>query len=167
MPRQYIEILSFLLDQLTGLTTHAPTAPEPAIAECVRQLPAPRHLVWAFVRPPARLDDEGLLTLARVQQDAAMRQVYQLVQQFQHMMRLRDTRELSDWFRQCAESEVSELVTFAAGLQREEAALRLALTEKWSTGTVEDQVTRIKCVKRQMYGRASFDMLRRRVLRAI
>jgi transposase len=71
------------------------------------------------------------------------------------MVRLGDTRELSAWFRQCAASEVSELATFAAGLQREEAALRLALTEKWSSGPVEGQITRVKCVKRQMVRRVT------------
>ncbi len=56
--------------------------------------------------------------------------------------------------------------TFAAGLEQDGAAVRAALTEPWSSGQAEGQVNRLKLLKRQSYGRASFDLLRRRVLLA-
>jgi transposase len=59
-----------------------------------------------------------------------------------------------------------DLQTFAAGLQRDYAAVRAALSEPWSNGQTEGQVTRLKLLKRQMYGRAKFDLLRQRVLYA-
>jgi transposase len=57
-----------------------------------------------------------------------------------------------------------ELVNFATGLQREQEVIFNAIHEKWSNGQTEGQVTRLKIIKRKMYGRANFDLLRLRVL---
>ena len=52
------------------------------------------------------------------------------------------------------------IATFAAGLEQDGAAL----TQPWSSGQAEGQINWPKLLKRQGYGRASFDLLRRRVL---
>ncbi|MEV5880141.1 transposase [Streptomyces sp. NPDC052101] len=57
-----------------------------------------------------------------------------------------------------------ELRTLAAGIRRDRAAVLAALTTTFTSGAVEGNVTRIKLLKRQMYGRADFDLLRRRIL---
>lgn len=62
------------------------------------------------------------------------------------------------------EAEASALASFAAGLRRDEDAVRGALSESWSNGQVEGQVNRLKVTKRDMYGRAGFELLRGRVL---
>jgi transposase len=56
--------------------------------------------------------------------------------------------------------------TFAAGLAQDGAAVRAALTRPWSSGQAEGQITRLKLLKRQMYGRAGLDLLRHRALLA-
>ena len=61
-------------------------------------------------------------------------------------------------------STIPELVGFAEGIRRDEAAVQAACTSPWSQGQVEGQVNRLKLLKRQMYGRAKLDLLRRRVL---
>ena len=58
------------------------------------------------------------------------------------------------------------IATFAAGLEADGAAIRAALTQPWSSGQAEGGINRIKMLKRQSYDRASFDLLRRRVLMA-
>jgi transposase len=73
---------------------------------------------------------------------------------------------LDGWFAAVASSGLTDLQTFAASLRREEAALRNALLLPWSNGMTEGFVNKIKTIKRQMYGRASLDLLRRRVLLA-
>nr|MBA2734414.1 transposase [Acidobacteriota bacterium] len=55
----------------------------------------------------------------------------------------------------------------AQGLLADEAAVRNALSSVWSNGQVEGQVNRLKMIKRQMYGRAKFDLLRARVLHQV
>jgi len=91
---------------------------------------------------------------------------YRLAQQFLAMVRDRTATALDHWLETCATSGISDLVTFAAGLQREYAAVRAALELPYSTGPVEGHVNRIKLLKRQAYGRAKFDLLRQRVLYA-
>jgi transposase len=60
---------------------------------------------------------------------------------------------------------VSELRAFARGVRDDEAAVSAALTEEWSNGQVEGQVNRLKCIKRSMYGRAGWRLLRARLIR--
>ncbi len=101
-----------------------------------------------------------------MQQDVGILRVYTLAQQFQQMVRTRQASQFSRWLAACATSGVPDLETFAASLGGDEAAIRHALTEPWSTGPVEGHITRVKLVKRQMFGRANFDLLRQRVLYA-
>ena len=61
---------------------------------------------------------------------------------------------------------VTAIETFAAGVRQDEGAVKAALSMPWSNGQTEGQVNKLKLIKRQMYGRASFDLLRRRVLLA-
>jgi transposase len=58
------------------------------------------------------------------------------------------------------------LDAFVRGVERDHGAVLAALTEPWSTGPVESQINRLKLLKRTMYGRAKYDLLRRRVLAA-
>lgn len=57
-------------------------------------------------------------------------------------------------------------MSFARSLRRDYEAVRATLSYEWSQGQVEGQITRLKLLKRQMYGRASFDLLKQRVLAA-
>ena len=51
---------------------------------------------------------------------------------------------------------------FAKGVASNRAAIAAAITEPWSNGQAEGQITKLKLVKRQMYGRAGIDLLRAR-----
>ena len=68
--------------------------------------------------------------------------------------------------RKAATCGVQSLEAFAAGLQQDVASVRAALTTRWSNGQTEGHVNKLKLLKRQMYGRAKFDLLRRRLLLA-
>lgn len=65
-----------------------------------------------------------------------------------------------------ADARGTALDAFARGITRDHDAVLAALVEPWSTGPVEGQINRLKLLKRTMYGRAKFDLLRRRVLAA-
>ncbi|WP_370518081.1 transposase [Micromonospora sp. MP36] len=60
--------------------------------------------------------------------------------------------------------DLPSLHSFVAGLQRDLDAVTAGLTLPWNSGPVEGHVNRIKMIKRRMYGRAGFDLLRKRVL---
>lgn len=83
---------------------------------------------------------------------------------FMQMVRERQAHQLSEWMSEVAASGLPELKAFARGLEQDRAAIDAALREEWSNGQTEGQVHRLKVLKRQMYGRAKFDLLRAKVL---
>jgi len=89
---------------------------------------------------------------------------YQLSQAFVSMLSERRGNDLDEWLIQAQHSGIAELKSFAQGIRRDYAAVHAAFTSPWSNGQVEAQVNRLKVQKRQVYGRAKIDLLRRRVL---
>jgi transposase len=102
-----------------------------------------------------------------MQQDWESATSYDLAQQFLAMVRQHTPDVLAGWLAACTTCGVAELQPFAAGLQQDVRAVEAALRESWSTGPVEGHVNRVKLIKRQMFGRANFDLLRQRVLHAV
>ncbi len=129
-------------------------------------LPSPRELVWVLLRDPQQLEVTDRAMLDHLRCEAVVAQAHDLAQSFLALVRQRCPEQLDGWIHACAAEGAPELQNFAIGLRREEAAIRAALSTPWSTGPVEGHITRLKCIKRQMYGRANFDLLRLRVLHA-
>jgi len=92
--------------------------------------------------------------------------VYQLVQAFRKIIREKGKEGLGDWLERAKDSKIKELVSFCNGLERDRAAVEAGLSTQYSNGQTEGQVNRVKNIKRQMYGRASFKLLRTRILAA-
>ena len=84
-----------------------------------------------------------------------------LMKRFHCMLRTRDAGALPGWL---TETGTSLLASFGKGISADLAAVKAALTEPWSNGPTEGQITKLKLVKRQMYGRASLDLLRARLV---
>lgn len=90
-----------------------------------------------------------------------LKQAAEDVRAFADLLRQNDPTGLTPWLEAAA---ATDLGGFVAGLRQDEAAVRAAIVEPWSNGPVEGQVNRLKLIKRSMYGRAKFDLLRQRVL---
>ncbi len=88
------------------------------------------------------------------------------MEEFVALVRRERTTPLADWLSKAETSPSAQVRGFAQGIRQDEAAVSAALTQPWSQGQVEGQVNRLKTIKRSMYGRASFRLLRRRVLQA-
>ena len=139
-------------------------------------LPAARQLAWLLVQPPAALPAADAAAVGRVEQDEDALVVAKLARKFTALVRACNAgsqtdavaagAELDAWLVEAGGCGVPTIETFAAGLKKNGAAIRAALTMPWSNGQTEGQVNRLKLIKRQMYGHASFDLLRRRVLLA-
>jgi transposase len=128
-------------------------------------LPLPGSLRWWFHLPSSRLSAKHRAQLTLLcEHNAELAKTYQLAQEFAQLLRERKEEELSGWLKKVYESAIAELVSFAKGLERDEAAVRAGLSLPWSQGPVEGAVNRLKLIKRSMYGRAKFDLLRIRVL---
>lgn len=96
---------------------------------------------------------------------AAIKKTFSLAQSFHRIMSQRTGKtELKSWIDCTIKSEIKELGSFAKGLLQDYQSNENALTLGWSNGPVEGNVNRLKTIKRQMYGRAGFDLLRRRVV---
>ena len=95
---------------------------------------------------------------------------YQLVQRFISLFNRQDQeasqtiQAFSLWLNDAQSSSINELARFAKGLHNDKAAIEAALTLAWSNGQTEGKITKLKYIKRQMYGRANFDLLRQKVL---
>jgi len=92
--------------------------------------------------------------------------LYRLTQAFAQLIRERAPERLDPWLQEVEASPFPELHSFVVGIRRDEAAVRAALELPWSQGQVEGQITKLKLLKRQMYGRAKLDLLQQRLLHA-
>ncbi|MEU9015166.1 transposase [Streptomyces sp. NPDC048479] len=90
--------------------------------------------------------------------------VCDLARSFTDLVRNRRGQLLSDWIRQAEQSGLVSVAKFAAFLRQDLDAVTAGLTLEWSSGIVEGHVNRVKTIKRAMYGRASFRLLRIRIL---
>jgi transposase len=87
------------------------------------------------------------------------------VRRFAEMMTCRrGQQELDRWLATVEADNQPELHSFANGIRRDQAAVTAGLTLPYSSAAVEGNVTKIKMLKRQMYGRAGFALLRKRVI---
>ena len=96
--------------------------------------------------------------------DADIARAYQLTQGFLALVRERLGSDLEAWITVATNSGIDALARFARGLQEDLAAVTAGLTLEWSNGSVEGQITRLKLLKRQGYGRAGFALLRQRAV---
>jgi len=132
----------------------------------VKRRLSPRHASWLFVTDQQQLPTDQRALIERIcHTDADLQELYQLGQDFVQMVKQRQARRLDPWLAQAHQSSSVELRGFASGIKRDYAAVKAALSLPWNQGQVEGQITRLKFLKRQMYGRAHFDLLRSRVLR--
>jgi len=120
---------------------------------------------WLLVHPDDRLDELQLKLRDKLcQVSDKIRTARELSQSFGQLVRDRQTDQLDSWLEKAEQSGLKAFKNFAKGLRRDYQAVKAALTYEWSNGQVEGQVNRLKFIKRQGYGRAKFDLLRKRVL---
>jgi transposase len=143
-------------------------APEPSLAPQGRPVDVSfRQLAVAIVRRPHDRSAEDQQLLAKLGAgEAVIAQAIEMAEQFAGMVRGRGSADLGAWFDRAAAGGVAEIKTLARGLRQDEAAVRAGMDLEWSNGPVEGHVNRLKLVKRTMYGRAGFELLRARVLNA-
>jgi transposase len=130
--------------------------------------PSGRRVAWLLTRESAELSvvESAIIEklLAGYPELATARK---LAVQFVEMVRNRRADTLDSWIAEAtASASPRDLQGFARGLLADSAAVRAALQLPWSNGQTEGHFNRLKALKRQMYGRASFDLLRIRVLNA-
>jgi transposase len=131
------------------------------------RLPSPHQAVWMLLRQE-KLNDEQRSTMEKLcQLFPQIERAKELAQEFTRIVRERSSNQFNEWLRSSMKSTLKEFESFARGLSEDYEAVKNALRYKWSNEQLEGQVNRLKLIKRQMYGRAKFDLLRVRVLHSI
>jgi len=126
---------------------------------------SPRALRWLLARSPEDLTQEEQAKRTRLLAvSEEVQRVHALLQAFQEMVRQRQPEHLRPWMREATQSGIPELKSFVAGIERDYDAVKAALCLPWSQGITEGKVNKLKTLKRVMYGRAGFPLLRQQLL---
>jgi len=137
------------------------TSPRPVMA----RPPSPRAVAGWILRRPVTLSETEHLHLKNVRANCPeIDTPGRHVRSFAAMLTERQGERLPDWLDAVRQDNLPSLRTLAAGIDRDRDAVIAGLTLPWNSGVVEGHVNRIKMLKRQMFGRAGFKLLRKRVL---
>lgn len=126
---------------------------------------SPREIRWLLTKHRTDLTDEERAELDRLLQTSKeVRAIRSLLHKFLNMIRQRKSEQLRPWMEAAIQSDIPELKSFVAGIERDYDAVKSALRLPWSQGITEGKVNKLKTIKRVMYGKASFTLLRQRLL---
>jgi len=126
---------------------------------------SPSRASWLLTKPEADLTLDDIDALFSMKQaDESVAKAYALGQRFAQMVQEHQSEVLLQWLKEAALSGIDALKQFATGIKQDLDAVKNALSFEWSNGQLEGQINRLKLIKRQMYGRAKFDLLRKKVL---
>jgi transposase len=130
-------------------------------------VPKPRAISKALLTHPGHLsEDDALIVKNATARCAHLERLHQHVRTFAKIMAQRRGQELPAWLEAVEADDLPELRSLAAGMRRDLAAVINGLTLEHNSGAVEGNVTRVKRLKRDGYGRANFDLLRAQILLA-
>jgi len=93
----------------------------------------------------------------------ALVEAREIIAEFHGMIRRKAVAKLTPWI---GRARASLVASFGGGVAKDEAAVRAAITLPWSNGQTEGQITGLKLVRRQMYGRGNIDLLQARLIGA-
>ena len=125
----------------------------------------PGHIAAIIMRRVAdRAADQQQLVAAVAAACPEVQRAFEVCERFLRLLRERRSDDLAAWMAEATACGLTDLERFAIGLERDLAAVRAALELEYSNGQTEGQITRLKLLKRSMYGRAKLDLLERRVL---
>ncbi len=125
---------------------------------------SPRKLVWQLLAPGETQTAETAAANRLALSVPEVATAVTLVTEFFTLVRSRTAETLECWLQEVEKSGLATLQSFARGVKKDWAAVVTGITSQWSNGPVEGHVNRLKLLKRQMYGRAKFALLRARVL---
>jgi transposase len=127
--------------------------------------PSPKRLSFDWVRRPEKRTVEAQARLDAIRAASPdLTAALDLADEFKALIRKQSTGTLKEWLSRAELSPCPEVRHFAEGIRRDESAVNAAVTTRWSNGPVEGHVNRLKTIKRQMYGRAGFALLKARVV---
>jgi len=127
--------------------------------------PSVRTVVgWITRHPDTLAEDETTQLKSVLDACPELDQTHELVRDFTQMLARRTGADLPDWISAARTTRLPGITGFAHGLTTDLEAVIAGLTVHWSSGGTEGAVNRVKKIKRQLYGRAGFELLRKMIL---
>ena len=137
---------------------------EKADAENLQRIPSARTITRLMTTGRDTLSKAETITIAAIENGVPqLVEARELVALFHAMVRRTMPADLASWL---ARARASLVASLANGVAKDEAAVQAAITMPWSNGQTEGQITKLKLVKRQMYGRGKIDLLQARLIGA-
>jgi transposase len=135
---------------------------EKADAENLQRIPSARTIARLLTIGRDTLSKAETVTVAAIEAGIpALVEAREIVGDFHAMIRRKAVAGLTPWIER---ARISLIASFGSGVAKDEAAVRAAITLPWSNGQTEGQITRLKLVRRQMYGRGKIDLLQARLI---
>ncbi len=142
-----------------------PTQDQPVKAPPRRSSTASQVAHWITCKEDQLLEWQKKDLSHLCEADQEIREANELIQEFTTMLRERNGECFDAWLEKVEQQAIPELCGFVQSLKKDYEAVKAGLTLAWSQGPGEGHVHRLKLLKRQAYGRAGFQTLRKRVLR--
>ena len=133
-------------------------------AEGLHRVPSARTIARLMTTGRDTLSRSEIITIAAIEQSIPLLvEARDMIAAFHTMIRKKAGASLDPWLKR---ARTSLIASFANGMSKDIAAVRAAIVSPWSNGQTEGQITKLKLVKRQMYGRAKLDLLEARLVAA-
>lgn len=173
------QVRHWLQEQRTEVHKHIPyrrldMALPGATQSAAPALPSPKQLAWLIVKALGARNAKDAAVIVRIEQDCDAATMVRLVQKVGKLIRgagvtskepVNDPVAIFDtWLAEAQTCGVQARETFATGLEQDGAAVRAALTRPWRNAQADGQITKLKLLKRSMYGCAKLDLLRKRLI---
>lgn len=130
----------------------------------LHKVPSARTIAQLMTTARDHLSKADTVTVAAVEAGApTLVEARDLAERFHAMIRKKAAPNLGPWLK---DASTSLIASFANGIMRDRAAVGAAIATPWSNGQTEGQITKLKLVKRQMYGRGKLDLLQARLIGA-
>ena len=137
---------------------------EKATDQQLQKVPSARTIARLMTTARDHLSKVDTVTIAAIEANLpTLVEARTLIDRFHLMIRKKIEVELDPWITDAGPSLIA---AFATGIKRDKDSVRAAIIEPWSNGQTEGQITKLKLVKRQMYGRAKLDLLQARLIGA-
>lgn len=153
-PDGYSSVRAYVSRNLRGKPQ--PVGPRPPSARAVTR--------WILTHPDALAAGDRLQLKTVLANCPELDALAGHVRSFAHMLTQLQGHQLPAWIEAATTTDLPSLQRFARHLERDLDAVTAGLSQPWNSGVVEGHVNRIKMLKRQMFGRAGFELLRKRVL---
>ncbi|MCS2724484.1 ISL3 family transposase [Bacteroides uniformis] len=122
---------------------------------------------WGIFKKTGECSSAHILAEQVVASSSMLKEMREAYLSFQEVLNSGIVSELHKWISTHKKTSLKCLKSFINGLNKDFSAVCNAIKYKWTNGLVEGEVNRLKNKKREMYGRGSFQLLRRKVVLSV